>query len=302
MNYSAYDTNGIVGPVEVDTTRTLGRGATASVYVAKLAGQEFAAKIYHNDYLMDFAKIWAMLANPPTNVRLQFAGEQYPQLAWPSAVLGDTNKRSIGYLMPLVDMSKAFSMDHYYDQILVKKLGSPSELALSYKLEIGRNLTLLLADLHDHGHYFIDMKPQNINVLRGSHVVTLLDCDGFSITGADGKRFPAALVSTDYISPEAFKNSSNPESLGEGQDRYALAVILFHPVRSPCQNHTRFGHLRARQSGSAKTLFHHWRAGCRRCSWALAPRTPHRRSQPPPGEGSCRLKYQLVCLSSCAYG
>lgn len=227
MNYSAYDTNGIVGPVEVDTTRTLGRGATASVYVAKLAGQEFAAKIYHNDYLMDFAKIWAMLANPPTNVRLQFAGEQYPQLAWPSAVLGDTNKRSIGYLMPLVDMSKAFSMDHYYDQILVKKLGSPSELALSYKLEIGRNLTLLLADLHDHGHYFIDMKPQNINVLRGSHVVTLLDCDGFSITGADGKRFPAALVSTDYISPEAFKNSSNPESLGEGQDRYALAVILF---------------------------------------------------------------------------
>ena len=124
-------------------------------------------------------------------------------------------------------MSKAFSLDHYYDQILLKKLGSPSESALSYKLEIGRNLTLLLADLHDHGHYFIDMKPQNINVLRGSHVVTLLDCDGFSITGTDGKRFPAALVSTDYISPEAFNARAKPETLGENQDRYALAVILF---------------------------------------------------------------------------
>lgn len=227
MIYIVRDLSGVIGTAQVDTKKLLGRGATAIVYPAELNGSSFAAKIYDSDKKLDIAKIEAMLANPPANVRIQFAGAQHSQLAWPSAILTPPAGRDLGYLMPLSDLSKSFSLDHYYDQTLLRKLKSPSEGALSFKLEIARNLCLLVADLHDHNHCFIDMKPQNIRVLLGSHVVTLLDCDGFSIAGADGKRYPAELLSSDYISPEAYRNKTLPSQLGEDQDRYALAVILF---------------------------------------------------------------------------
>ena len=128
--------------------------------------------------------------------------------------------------MPLVDVNDSYTLDHYYDQGLFKKLNRPEEAALSYKLEIAQNLSALVAELHKHQHYFIDFKPQNIRVFRRTHVVTLLDCDGFSIFG-NGRRYPAELLSTDYIAPEAQRRNSSPADLAEPQDRYALAVILF---------------------------------------------------------------------------
>ncbi len=227
MIFTIRDLTGGIGDAAVSIRTPLGRGATAIIYPAVFQGEPCAAKIYHQDRALDTAKITAMLANVPANVRIRVAGDRHPQLAWPFAILSDRSGRDVGYLMPLVDPAKSFSLDHYYDQILLKKLKSPSEGALSFKLEIARNLCLLVADLHDHGHYFIDIKPQNIRVLLGSHVVTLVDCDGFSIAGPDGRRYPAELVSSDYIAPEAYRNNTIPAQLGEAQDRYALAVILF---------------------------------------------------------------------------
>jgi len=245
MNLIARTLSGDLGTVTVDTRKPLGRGATALVYPARLAGsaRPFAAKLYHPDRRLNAEKIRAMLANPPSNLDTDVAGMSYPQLAWPVAILVETGGRNAGYLMPALDLSGAHTLDTFYDQILFRKLNSPSEAALSYKLEIARNLCLLVADLHQHGHCFIDMKPQNIRVLLGSHVVTLLDCDGFSIAGVDGQRYPAELVSTDYIAPEVLRAKLAPPQLGEEQDRYALAVILFqllnrgtHPFQGILRN------------------------------------------------------------------
>jgi serine/threonine protein kinase len=227
MKFAVRDLTGRIGDTAVDTSRPYGRGATAVVYPAIFRGEPCAAKIYHQDRNVDTAKVKAMLGNTPANVRIQIAGDGHPQFAWPFALLNDRSGRDVGYLMPHVDLVKAFSLDYFYDQTLIKKLRSPSEAALSFKLEIARNLTLLVADLHDHGHYFIDLKPQNIRVFLGSHVVTLVDCDGFSVAGPDGTRYSAEMVSSDYIAPEAYRAHTLPAQLGEAQDRYALAVILF---------------------------------------------------------------------------
>ncbi len=205
----------------------LGRGATAVIYKAEFSGIACAAKIYNQDRRLDQNKITAMLENPPSNVQIELNGINYPQLAWPFGRLQDNSNRNVGYLMPLVDLKETFSLDHFYDQVLFKKMGVPSEGALSFRLEIARNLCLLVADLHDRGHFFIDMKPQNIRVWLGSHVVTLVDCDGFSIASKDGPIFPAELLSSDYIAPEAYRSNSAPQTLGEAQDCYALSVIIF---------------------------------------------------------------------------
>jgi serine/threonine protein kinase len=226
MNFKVIQSDGHIESLFVDETAKLGRGATANVYRVHFDGKDLAAKIYHQGRLFNKDKIRAMLENPPDDREVISHGQEYPQFAWPLFIIWDKTGNEVGFLMPLVDTHESFTLDHYYDLGLFKKLNSPDEAALSYKLEIAKNLSRLVADLHSHGHFFIDCKPQNIRVFKRNHVVTLIDCDGFSIKGIN-KRFPAELLSTDYISPEAQRNNTLPADLGEFQDRYALAVILF---------------------------------------------------------------------------
>jgi DNA-binding helix-hairpin-helix protein with protein kinase domain len=226
MNYKVIRSGGHIESLFVDETAKLGRGATANVYRVHFDGKDLAAKIYHQGRLFNKDKIRAMLENPPDDREVISHGQEYPQFAWPLFIILDRTGNEVGFLMPLVDTYESFTLDHYYDLGLFKKLNSPDEAALSYKLAIAKNLSRLVADLHSHGHFFIDCKPQNIRVFKRNHIVTLIDCDGFSIMGKH-KRFPAELLSTDYIAPEAQRNNALPADLDQFQDRYALAVILF---------------------------------------------------------------------------
>ena len=226
MRYFVNSSSEISNEIQILEKNKLGRGATATVFSVIFEGKEFAAKIYHSDRSFDIKKIQAMLDNPPGNTEVIQSGQDYPQIAWPISIIKNKLNNDVGFLLPLVDTTESFTLDHYYDQGLFKKLNSADESALSYKLEIARNLSKIVAELHSHHHYFVDCKPQNIRVFKRNHVVTLIDCDGFSIQG-NQKRFPAELLSTDYIAPEAQTKSLSPTQLGEDQDRYALAVILF---------------------------------------------------------------------------
>jgi len=226
MKYFISSAEGISNEILISERKKLGRGATATVYSVIHEGMNFAAKIYHPDQQFDTEKISAMLENPPDSTEVVHNGQNYPQIAWPLAIIQNQQGNQVGFLLPLVDINESFTLDHYYDQGLFKKLNSIDESALSYKLEIAKNLSKIVAELHKHEHYFIDCKPQNIRVFKRNHVVTLIDCDGFSINGRQ-KRFPAELLSTDYIAPEAQRELTSPTLLGEDQDRYALAVILF---------------------------------------------------------------------------
>ena len=213
--------------VNVFTDSPLGKGATATVYRSSINGASYAAKIFHDKSKLDLKKIEAMLANPPSNLTGVTAGIDYPRYSWPISIVQDSFGQAVGYVMPLIDQKESFTLDHYYDKNLGKKLNSLDEVALSYKIEIAANLSKLIADLHSHRHCFVDCKPQNIRVFKRTHAVTLLDCDGFSINDNNGKRFPAELLSTDYISPEAFREQKSAKDLGEYHDRYALATIIF---------------------------------------------------------------------------
>ena len=56
-------------------------------------------------------------------------------------------------------------------------------------------------------------------------IVAMVDCDGFSIQGEQGTRYPAEFVSEEYIYPEGM--DLNCSEMGEEQDKFALAVIIF---------------------------------------------------------------------------
>lgn len=227
MNENSFHTNSSDN-ILVDKQRKLGSGAQANVYKAYFQGKEYAAKIFHSPSTLITKKLMAMIENAPTNLYKAVNGFTLPKLTWPIRLIyHPKSNEAVGYLMELIDPVNSFTLDYFYDFNLIKKLHSPEESALSCRLEIAANLSEAVAELHNLGHHCIDFKPQNIRVYKSSHAVTLIDCDGFSILDRNNNRYPAHLLSTDYISPEVTRNKMQPENLGEQHDLYALAVIIF---------------------------------------------------------------------------
>ena len=94
-------------------------------------------------------------------------------------------------------------------------------------MAVAANLASVVAALHARDDHVVDLKPANVHVYRGSGRVAMLDCDGFSVAGPDGARFPAHQYTDGYIAPEALRAQAKPEALGEPQDLFALAVVAF---------------------------------------------------------------------------
>jgi len=218
-----------LGQISINEESKLGVGATATVFKIDFLHTLWAAKIY-KDKLPDENKLKAMIANCPSIAEINEAAGKFVQLTWPKYLVIDTAGDCVGFLMPYLNEEKTYSLDTFYDPVLVKRLKGQAEAALSFRIEIAVNLCTVMNEMHKLGHYFIDIKPQNIRVYKGFNRVALLDCDGFSIRHEeDGveKRFPAELISTDYVAPEFTTKGLSPGELSDGQDLYGLAVILF---------------------------------------------------------------------------
>jgi serine/threonine protein kinase len=213
--------------IRIDETAAIGHGATAHIYPISSPGYaDTLAKIYKNTAQINKPKLIAMLENPPATIYNNAGGVRHPQYAWPLDLLHSANGRLIGYAMPRIDETSSLTLDYFYD----RHLSSNSKLkkwTLTHKLEIGRNLAGVLAELHRNHHCVIDLKPQNVCVFRDVHTVALLDCDSYRISGRMLDVFPATNFTSEYIAPEGLINAAGPAALSEGQDRFALAVILF---------------------------------------------------------------------------
>lgn len=206
-------------------------GAAGRIY--RVNGHpELVAKIFHNinKSSTNREKLQAMLLNRPSFSPAMKDGKQfmmedgrnYIQIAWPEALLENDSGFCVGYLMPLIDLSQAASLDHLMQKAIRQKLKLTEKY--EHRLQAAYNLCTMVAALHEKGHYIIDLKPSNVYVYKQSMLITLLDCDGFSIRGEKG-RYPAEFVSEEYIYPEGMNESC--DQMGEEQDKFALAVILF---------------------------------------------------------------------------
>ncbi|QIG79760.1 hypothetical protein [Stakelama tenebrarum] len=203
--------------------KLLGEGAAGKVYsIPEMPGS--AAKIYHGEAECRRyeAKIDRMLANPPDLSAAVHEGVRYPQIAWPEAKLYDKARRFIGFLMPEIDFRRSTSLVN----LLQKNSRRVEKLSdyYGYRVLVARNLASVFAELHRAGHHMIDMKPANLRFYPAVSWMAVVDTDGFSIAGSEG-RIPAEQVSDEYIAPESWKQE--PAALGEAQDQFALAVIIF---------------------------------------------------------------------------
>ncbi len=202
----------------------LNKGGAAGKIYRDVNHPKFVAKIFHDRTKShtNRQKLEAMLHNRPNIPPIEYDGKMYVQIAWPEAVLEDDDGFCVGYLMPLINMDEAVSLDHLMQKAVRKKLGLSE--SYSNRLYAAYNVASMVAALHKCGHYIVDLKPANVSVYKENMLVAMFDCDGFSIKGEKG-RYPAEFVSEEYIYPEGMRQ--NCEDMGEEQDKFALAVIIF---------------------------------------------------------------------------
>ena len=205
---------------ELDLGDHLGRGATADVYKVSIEGHYYALKIYKKPDKINWQKLKA-LTELGHDQEFSFVKTH----AWPLGIV-QKDQQSIGFAMELFDLDSFKTVDHYYDNILRAQISDTRLLALPNLVLIAKNLSLELGKFHQNNIHLIDIKPQNIAINTVTNEVIILDCDGFSF-GKDNVHYPADFVSADYIAPEVTINKSPPQTLGLGQDLYALSVLIF---------------------------------------------------------------------------
>ncbi len=212
----------------------LGKGGNADVYKEQIGANSYAVKRYRTKAKVDVDKLEFMIRNHPGNIFQELGGVRYPRFSWPLALIREeSDSKVIGFVMPLVDEKRSRTLDYFYDFTLSKRLSWKSSAALSFKVDILKNLCLSIRELHENGTLLIDLKPQNIRVFEGTNVVTLLDCDSFKvIDGKSDRVFEADMVSSDYISPELLRAGVDKSAMSIAQDHYALAVMIFQMLNN----------------------------------------------------------------------
>ncbi len=205
--------------------KMLNRGGASGKIYSVQERKELVAKIFHNTEKSrtNRQKLEAMLLNKPHFPPVEADGIEYTQIAWPEALLEDEQGFCVGYLMPLINMEAAVSLDHLMQKAVRKKLGLSEKYA--YRIFAAYNVASMVTSLHKCGHYIVDLKPSNVSVYKNNMLVAMVDCDGFSIKGEKNNRYPAEFVSEEYIYPEGMNLACN--EMGEEQDKFALAVIIF---------------------------------------------------------------------------
>lgn len=222
LSYNAIYSDGHFEKVKLG--RLLNKGGAAGKIYEDLSHPQLVAKIFHDKSKSrtNRQKLEAMLHNRPNIPPISHDGRSYVQIAWPEAVLEDDEGFCIGYLMPLINTEEAVSLDHLMQKAVRKKIGLSENY--SNRLYAAYNVAAMVAALHKCRHYIVDLKPANVSVYKENMLVAMFDCDGFSIRG-ETSRYPAEFVSEEYIYPEGMEQ--NCEDMGEEQDKFALAVIIF---------------------------------------------------------------------------
>lgn len=202
----------------------IGGGGAGDVYRIKGHPGE-VAKIYRGGPVRASyeKKVEAMVGAPIALDSIGKASRVLHQLAWPLQILEGRSRDFQGFTMPEIDYAAALSLERLLQKRSRAKSGLPE--FYGHRIVAAFNAAMLVARLHEHQHHVVDLKPVNILFYRENMQLALVDCDGFSILSPGGARHPAGQFTPEYIAPEFVKR--RPSELGEEQDRFALAVIIF---------------------------------------------------------------------------
>jgi hypothetical protein len=162
-------------------------------------------------------KIKAMIAKDPTDRTFDEKGTR--SIIWPEQIVRERPSGSfLGYTMPYVDVDSRPDAFEHADRVLSEENSTFHE-----RIKTALNLAIMVYNIHKAGHAIGDFNDKNILVDEDCHI-TLIDCDGFHITGEDGTVYPESVELPRYAPPEG-----RGETVSEVKeaDRFSLGVHIF---------------------------------------------------------------------------
>lgn len=217
----------------------LGKGGQGAVYNITTAAYaaEYCIKVYLKEPEKSFEKIRYMVENQPQNIK----DNPSFRICWPTALVYDTNKKFIGYMMPL-----AFPKGHdltilsvYQRRPLaqIKRYQKYTEWHGKYELDtpVGIqnrikmlcNVAIALHCIHITGKYvLVDLKPENIDA-TGTGKVSIMDTDSIQISENGRILHPATAFTPDYFAPEGKSIQTKGLPFPVECDYFAAAVCFY---------------------------------------------------------------------------
>jgi serine/threonine protein kinase len=196
----------------------LGRGGEATVYTARTSSQ--AVKIYHKPSEEKARKLELMIARPPLDPT---AKTSHVSIAWPTGLVKNETGDVIGFTMPLLNTSKAIPLHQLYNP-KVRRQRAPG-ITWQYLVRIARNLSAVVAALHDKGYVIGDLNESNVLVTDRA-LVTLVDCD--SIQARDrNKTYRCTVGKGEYTPTELQGKAFEKINRSKHHDAFGLSVLLF---------------------------------------------------------------------------
>jgi len=205
-------------------------GGAGEVYRATSAsGDQYCVKILTKLKPDDLEKIRYMVMNTPAV--LDFG---WGKLCWPfDLVYRNKVAEPVGYVMPLaiVDSLELSYLTNLRwpgaeRPPLAQKVDRKSNEGLQKRLVVSLNIAAAVKYIHQLGHVFVDLKPQNI-LISPEGKVSVVDLDSLQIEAAGGL-YRGPLGSPDYMPSESYqmKYGVGP-AIKQSWDSFSLAVIIY---------------------------------------------------------------------------
>ena len=230
----------------------LGEGAEGVIYSVANSPQ-WAVKVYKPGKAPKDVQAQKLLAMEGLMPPLSGERTGHPSLAWPEQIIQDQNRDLVGFVMPRVDTARTMKAGHFFipnerqQKLLEMNAPSDSQHIQNTTWKIIRNLSKIMARVHEQGHLIGDINERNIFVEPQHGDVSIMDCDSFQIRDAKNRViYRCKMGRPEYTAPELLRqmkghctNRSCPNWPSEHpmeylcvereqkHDRFGLAVIIF---------------------------------------------------------------------------
>jgi DNA-binding helix-hairpin-helix protein with protein kinase domain len=195
----------------------VGAGGEGAIFAVE--GQPaLAAKIYHRTPLAPehVEKVAAMVARRTETLSAVSA--------WPQSLLYNARREACGILMPKI--TDALQLHELYG---TSNRRAQFPYAKWHHLVLAaRNVAAAFEGMHQAGIVVGDVNQGNMLVDQNM-CVRFIDCDSFQIQ-VDGRTFPCPVGTPHFTPPELQAKKLRDEPRTPEQDRFGLAVLIFHLV------------------------------------------------------------------------
>ena len=210
------------------TDEVVGGGAESDIYNIH-GDSKIVAKIYKkaSSFKEKEEKLKYMISHypdgsgqMPLKVSIQGRTEEVVVIAWPIHLLYNEHNNFVGFTMPKINYSMAFS------RFIIPKIRERYYGSLSNKqiTKVARNLAIIFENIHKINCLICDSNETNFFIDRNGFVV-LIDTDSFQIRTETNKLLKSQCYTPENSPPE-YLNVRIPEFTEFG-DRFILAVMIF---------------------------------------------------------------------------